>query len=83
MSTPDRQARPGRILLHHEVCTRCGLSPSQIRRLENTGDFPPRGKFGHRTIGWPEDEIDAWVARRLAERKVKPRLADELPPAAA
>ena len=83
---PDPQPRPTNIILHREVCRRSGLSPSQILRLEKRGDFPARSRIGYRTVGWTEVEFEAWLARRLANRRspsvglVAPDI--DLPPAA-
>jgi prophage regulatory protein len=74
--------RPARMVLHPEVQRRSGLSPSQIRRLEARGDFPARIQLGYRTIGWTEDEFEAWLARRR-QPGVRLIASDlDLPPAA-
>lgn len=38
-----------------------------ISRLEKAGKFPQRVKFGARVF-WVEDEVDAWIQERIAER---------------
>lgn len=41
--------------------------PVQIWRLVRAGKFPKPVKIGARN-GWPEHEIDAWLAERIAVR---------------
>jgi len=45
-----------------------GLSRTHTDRLEKSGKFPRRVKLGPRSVGWLEDEIDAWIADRADER---------------
>lgn len=45
------------------------LSPRHLRRLEKQGEFPARVFLTpRRCLGWPAEEIDAWISRRT--RKV-------------
>ena len=37
-------------------------------RLEKQGLFPKRVRLGERRIAWVADEVDAWIAKRVAER---------------
>jgi len=53
-----------RILRKNAVCDRVGLSASQIWRLEEMGRFPARVQITETTVGWFEDEVDAWVNAR-------------------
>lgn len=39
-----------------------------LRRLEASTEFPKRIPLGPNSIGWVEDEIDAWVEARIAAR---------------
>jgi prophage regulatory protein len=34
----------------------------------DAGEFPRPVHLGEGTAAWPEDEIDAWLAERIAER---------------
>ena len=45
-----------------------GYSDQHLRRLEKAGRFPARVALGPGRVAWPEDEIRAWAAARLAER---------------
>jgi prophage regulatory protein len=44
-----------------------------INRLEKQGRFPKKARLGPNTIGWVEDELDALIAERLAERDREPQ----------
>lgn len=43
-----------------------GLSPSTVDRLERTGDFPSRRKFGVGTVGWLYSEVETWANSKKA-----------------
>jgi prophage regulatory protein len=43
-------------------------SKVQLWRLEKLGKFPKRVRIGPARHGWSEDEIEAWIAARIAER---------------
>ena len=43
----------------------CG---AHIARLEAAGKFPKRVNLGQCRVGWVEDEIQAWMEARVAER---------------
>jgi prophage regulatory protein len=45
-----------------------GLARDTLYRRARTGDFPKPVKLSERASGWFEDEIDAWLAQRAAER---------------
>jgi prophage regulatory protein len=57
-----------RFLRESEVRRITGLSRAQRRRLERTGQFPPRVPLSVRAFGWIESEIRAWVATRISAR---------------
>ena len=50
-----------RVLRVAEVCARTGLCRD---------DFPAPIQLSPGAIGWLEHEIDEWIARRAAERRV-------------
>lgn len=63
---------PERILRKPELIARLGLSDATIWRRERKGDFPKRISLGGKAVGWIESEVDAWLAKKAAEReKVK------------
>jgi prophage regulatory protein len=39
-----------------------------LGRLERRGQFPKRVRLGPNTVGWPEAEIDAWIADKVKAR---------------
>ena len=52
-----------------EVCRRTGKKRSSIYREISAGAFPAPVKLGERASAWPEHEIDAWIAERIAARE--------------
>lgn len=52
-----------------EVCRRTGMRRSSIYRDIGTGGFPAPVKLGERASAWPEHEISAWIAERIAARE--------------
>ena len=51
-----------------QVKARTGLSRSEIYRKVALGDFPSPIKLGERASAWPEHEVSAWIASRIAAR---------------
>ena len=54
-----------RLLRRLEVEARCQLSRSAIYRLMREGRFPLPIKIGPKAVRWPEQELNAWLAKRL------------------
>ena len=54
-----------RILRRKKACEICGLSPSQMDRMEQEGTFPRRRQITKRIIGWSYNEVQRWVDDRL------------------
>jgi prophage regulatory protein len=48
------------------VKTRTGLSRSTIYLRVSQGTFPRPVSLGGRAVGWVEDEIQSWLAERIA-----------------
>jgi prophage regulatory protein len=46
-----------------------------LDRLEREGRFPKRIHLSRRSVAWVEDEVDAFLADKLAERDAKPKAA--------
>jgi len=57
-----------RILRLKEVRERTGLATSSIYALMADGKFPRPARLSERTVGWPENEVDDFVAARIAAR---------------
>jgi prophage regulatory protein len=51
------------------VLDRTGLSNSTLYELMAAGKFPKPVKIADRCVAWPENEVDAWIAARIAERE--------------
>jgi prophage regulatory protein len=69
-----RSRSPIRILRLPQVMDAVGLRRAVIYKLQSEGRFPKRVKItGGRAVGRIEEEIQAWLAKRVE--------SDELPPA--
>jgi predicted DNA-binding transcriptional regulator AlpA len=54
-----------KILRLPEVLDRTGYkSQSTLWRLEAAGKFPARIQVGPNSVGWDEEEVDAWLKSR-------------------
>jgi prophage regulatory protein len=62
------QLQPVRILRIAQVRERTGLATSSIYKLISTGHFPKPVALSVRTVGWPEHEVDEFVASRIKQR---------------
>lgn len=57
-----------RLIRLPQVIARTGLSRSTIYARAKAGAFPKPVNLGNSLSAWVEDEIDAWVEARIAER---------------
>jgi len=64
----ETTTNPTRIIMQKELGRRVPFSPVQIWRLEKAGEFPRRVKLGPNRIGWVEEEVEAWLRQRMADR---------------
>ncbi len=64
----DGQSRPTRIITERRLRERVPYSHAHLYRLEEKGLFPKRIKLGRHRVGWVEEEIEAWLKARMAER---------------
>lgn len=56
---------PGpRLLRMAEVTARLGVGRNAIYNYIKKSDFPKPVRVGPRVSRWPENEVDAWLARR-------------------
>jgi prophage regulatory protein len=51
-----------------DVKSRTGLSKTGIYRLIAQGQFPRAVPLGPRTVGWLAEDVDQWIASRVAAR---------------
>jgi prophage regulatory protein len=63
-STAVRE-RPIRMLRLAQVIDMTGLGKTKIYELQAGGAFPMRVKITAHSVGWIEDEVQAWLARRV------------------
>lgn len=58
------------ILLSRDDLKRKGIrySAAQLYRKIKDSSFPAPVRLGENRVAWPEDEIDAWINARIAER---------------
>lgn len=56
------------LLKHREVAARVGLSVSRLYEMVRRGEFPRPVKLLGRAARYPDIEVEAWVAERMAER---------------
>lgn len=57
------------ILRRKQVEMRTGLSRSTIYQRVTLGTFPSPIRLGPKAVGWIEAEIEAWIAKCLAETR--------------
>jgi prophage regulatory protein len=59
-----------RLLAYDDLKPEKGInfSKTQIWRLEKAKDFPTRIQLSASRHGWSEQEIDKWIAERIAAR---------------
>ena len=56
------------ILKLKQVKKRTGLSRSTIYNRIHEGTFPKQVKLGARSVGWLENEVEAWLSAKIAYR---------------
>ena len=57
--------RPIRMLRLAQVIDMTGLGKTKIYELQAEGSFPMRVKITAHSVGWIEDEVQAWLTRRV------------------
>ena len=69
---PNGTQRPHRILRSRAVCDKAGFrgTSTLYAAMDNEG-FPRPIALGPRSVGWIEEEVDAWIAARIAARDDK------------
>ena len=61
-------ATPRKLLRHRAVSEITGFSQSTIARKVKAGQFPKPVKLGPQTLAWVAEEVEVWLAARIAER---------------
>jgi prophage regulatory protein len=62
-----------RLLRLPAVLDRTGSNATEIYEQMKSGAFPRSVPIGKRTVGWVEEEVDAWIESRIAARDVAPK----------
>ena len=62
---------PKRIIRPEVAWAMTGFSRSSAYRLEAQGLFPKRVKIGKHASGYVQEEVEAWIDARIAEREAK------------
>jgi len=60
-----------RIIRRLAVESKTGLKHSEIHERIKNLTFPRPVPLGPRAVGWLEEEIDAWIDQRAAERDAR------------
>ena len=68
---PAVPAGPYRILRLAQVRALTGLCRSSIYQLQAQKLFPSRIKIGARAVGWVEEDVQQWVAERVARSRAE------------
>ena len=63
------RTRPIRFLRLPQVMQQTGLGKTKIYELQKDGAFPMRIQITSHSVGWIEEEVNAWIAGRVAARK--------------
>ena len=71
-SVPASSGAPIRILRLDQVIEATGLGKTKIYQLQAVGQFPMRVQITARTVGWVEEEVQAWLSSRVAARPTLP-----------
>lgn len=66
--TVERLELGNRLLRRREVELKTGKSRSAIYDGVSKGTFPAPVPIGDKSVAWLEEEVDSWIAARLAER---------------
>ena len=68
MNPFERATAVKRVLLYPKLREKVGYSRQWLSHLEKLNLFPRRIHLGENRVGWLEDEVDAWIEARAAER---------------
>ena len=54
-----------------DVEEKVGLKKSEIYRRISIGDFPPPLRLGRRAVVWVDQQVEAWMARKVEEAEAE------------
>lgn len=66
MPTSQNPTKPLRLIKLTEVRQRTTLSKTTIYDLIRQGRFPPPVRLSHRSVAWPEADVDRWIDDRIS-----------------
>jgi prophage regulatory protein len=58
-----------RLLRLPQVMQQTGLKKTKLYELQKEGSFPMRIQITPNSVGWVEEEVNAWIAGRVAASK--------------
>ena len=61
-----------RLLRLPQVIDRTGIKKTKLYELQKDGSFPMRIKITAHAVGWVEEEVDRWIAGRVAASRTLP-----------
>jgi prophage regulatory protein len=61
-----------RLLRLPQVIDRTGIRKTKLYELQKDGLFPMRIQITTHAVGWVEDEIETWIAERIAASRALP-----------
>jgi prophage regulatory protein len=70
---------PIRMLRLAQVIDITGLGKTKIYELQSEGSFPMRVQITAHSVGWIEEEVQAWLARRVAASNSLPARRHQTP----
>ncbi len=65
-SAETSRTRPIRLLRLPQVMQQTGLKKTKLYELQKEGSFPMRIQITPNSVGWVEEEVNAWIAGRVA-----------------
>lgn len=68
MDNSRREHPPKTIIRLADVLRRTGFSRSATYLLIKKREFPHQVTLGARSVGWIEEEVDAWISERVSRR---------------
>jgi prophage regulatory protein len=60
---------PPRLLRIKQVMERTGLRKTKLYQMQSDGSFPMRTQITSGAVGWVEEDVERWIARRIAASK--------------
>jgi prophage regulatory protein len=61
-----------RLLRLPQVIDRTGLGKTKLYELQKDGLFPMRIKITAHAVAWIEEEVETWIAGKVAESRALP-----------